>query len=60
VSAAPSRSILVLPLDPDAGAAAIRAGLRAATAADEAVVIIDSSDLPWLSPDDLRNLLERA
>ena len=38
---------LLLPLDPDGSAAAIRAGLRAATGVDVAVVIIDSFGRAW-------------
>ncbi len=38
---------LLLPLDPDASCAALRAGLRAATGADVAVVIIDSHGRAW-------------
>jgi len=38
---------LLLPVDPDGSAAAIRAALRAATGADVAVVIIDSLGRAW-------------
>ena len=38
---------LLLPLDPDGSAAAIRAALRAATGVDVAVVIIDSFGRAW-------------
>ncbi len=40
-------SILLLPLDPDGSAAAIRAGLRERTGVDVAVLIIDSLGRPW-------------
>ncbi len=40
-------SVLLLPRDPDASAAAIRAGLRAAVGADVAVLIIDSIGRAW-------------
>lgn len=38
---------LLLPLDPDATCASLRAGLRAATGADVAVLIIDSHGRAW-------------
>lgn len=40
-------SVLLLPLDPDASAASIRAGLRDKTGIDCAVLIIDSIGRPW-------------
>jgi coenzyme F420-0:L-glutamate ligase / coenzyme F420-1:gamma-L-glutamate ligase len=40
-------SVLLLPLDPDASAASIRAGLRERTGVDIAVLIIDSVGRPW-------------
>lgn len=40
-------SVLLLPLDPDASAASIRAGLRRKAAVDVAVLIIDSIGRPW-------------
>lgn len=40
-------SVLLLPADPDASAAGIRAGLRAKTGADAAVLIIDSIGRAW-------------
>ncbi|MFE1559696.1 coenzyme F420-0:L-glutamate ligase [Streptomyces sp. NPDC058734] len=42
-------TILLLPEDPDASAAAIRAGLRAALGADVGVVITDTFGRPWRS-----------
>ena len=39
--------VLLLPADPDASAARIRAGLRAQTGIDNAVLIIDSLGRPW-------------
>ncbi|MFT3721122.1 coenzyme F420-0:L-glutamate ligase [Pseudorhodoferax sp.] len=38
---------LLLPVDPDASCAALRAGLRAATGADVAVLVIDSHGRAW-------------
>lgn len=38
---------LLLPVDPDASAAALRDGLRAATGADVAVIVIDSLGRAW-------------
>jgi coenzyme F420-0:L-glutamate ligase / coenzyme F420-1:gamma-L-glutamate ligase len=40
-------SVLLLPLDPDASAASIRAGLRERAGADVGVLIIDSVGRPW-------------
>lgn len=39
--------ILLLPLDPDASARALRAGLRQATGADVGVIVSDSFGRPW-------------
>lgn len=41
------RSVLLLPADPDASAASIRAGLRQRVGVDIAVLIIDSIGRPW-------------
>ena len=40
-------SVMLLPADPDASAASIRAGLRRNTRAEVAVLIIDSIGRPW-------------
>lgn len=40
-------SVLLLPADPDASAASIRAGLRQRTGVDVALLIIDSIGRPW-------------
>ncbi|MEU3722069.1 coenzyme F420-0:L-glutamate ligase [Streptomyces sp. NPDC031705] len=40
-------TVLLLPEDPDASAAALRSGLRAALSADVGVIVTDTSGRPW-------------
>jgi coenzyme F420-0:L-glutamate ligase / coenzyme F420-1:gamma-L-glutamate ligase len=45
----PGGRLMLLPLDPDASAAGIRAGIRAASGADVSVIISDTFGRPWRS-----------
>ena len=46
-SNAPAGSLILLPLDPDASAQRIRAGIKAASGADVAVIVSDTFGRPW-------------